>query len=67
MSSHEKWLERRAKWDKEALWQEELLDRSTADRMMRNDSNFYGMHRLMHLIESLAYISMEAPWPKPKK
>jgi hypothetical protein len=45
----------------------ELRDRNMEYRMTLYGSNFYGLKHLMPLIETIAYISMEAAWPKPKK
>ena len=44
-----------------------LEDQEIERRMWYYDSNFYGLKHLMPLIETLAYISLEEAWPKPKQ
>lgn len=43
------------------------LDYEMEGRMIVYDNNFYGLKHLMPLIETLAYISLEVAWPKPKQ
>lgn len=56
-------------YDREAedLKQRLQYDLATEYRMTLFGSNFYGMRQLMPMIETLAYISMEEVWPKPKQ
>lgn len=50
--------------DLKQRWRDDL---ATEYRMNMFGSNFYGMRQLMPMIETLAYISMEEVWPKPKQ
>ena len=49
------------------LHQALLRDYEIERRMIIYDNNFYGLKHMMPLIETLAYISLEVAWPKPKQ
>lgn len=66
-TQQENQAKQQAKRKADDLAYELSADLATVDRMTLFGSNFYGLRRLMPLIESLAYISLEETWPKPRK
>jgi hypothetical protein len=66
-TQQENQAKQQAKRKADNLAHELWTDLATVDRMTLFGSNFYGMHRLMPLIETLAYISLEETWPKQRK
>ena len=67
MTTAQMWLKRQKEREEARLYQAELEDHNVEGLMMFHDSNFYGLHHLLPMTESLAYISMECAWPKKKE